>query len=340
MGSSESQELSRREFLSRAAAAAASVGVAAAARAAEGDDEIAELVKRIPTRSAPPKRSKVVIVRDKRVLSPTGRPDPEVLRAMLETGLRALSGAATAAEAWRTYFRKDDFVALKYNELGGPAIETRPELRALAVEGLTKQVGVDGEKIVPIGRCTRYKGKYAGWGPAHVIHTYGYQTRFSAVFARHATAILSMPVVKTHQSGGVTCALKLHLGSIQKPGDFCGDEDWPRLWRNLPELSSLPEVRTKQRLIVADALRPQYHKGPTNSPPHRFAYHGLLLSTDPVAIDRTALTIINDARKAKALPALTWPEKMLRLAEGLGVGLADPAKIDLVRIELPHKKGK
>jgi len=336
MGNRQAGGISRREFLAAAGAAAATAttGPPAGAAAKSAEAEIAELVKKVPTRGEPPKAARVVIVRDTRVLDDAGRVRPDVLRAMVERALTALSGEDTAAAAWRRYFRKGDFVAMKYNELGGRAIVTRPELRRIATDALTGHVGVDAGKIVPIGRCTRYKGKYAGWGPEHVIHTFGYRTRFSDVFARHATAILSLPVVKTHQSGGVTCALKIHLGSVKNPYDFCGDNDWPRLWRNLPELSTLPEIKGKQRLIIADAIRPQYHKGPVHDPAWRFDHHRLIVSTDPVAVDAAAVKIVNDERRRRKLAPLTWPVRMVAFAEALGVGLADPKKVKTTEIDL------
>jgi len=328
--------LSRREFLGQAAAVAAAAGLPASAGAAKQSEssEVLKLAERVPTRTRPPAEARVVIVRDARVQDAAGRTNAQVLRKMLERALLTLSGAKTVAEAWRKYFRKDDFVAMKYNELGGMALTTSPPLRFMVSEALRTHVGVGAGKVVPIGRCTRYRGAYRGWGDEQTIHTCGFKTRFGAVFDKHATAIVNLPVVKTHQSAGVTCALKIHVGSVKNSFMFCGDEDWPRLWKNLPELNSLPTIRRKQRLVIADALRPLYDKGPTDSPPHRFRYGGLIVSTDPVAVDAAATRIINDARRRKRRPPLTWPGRMLALAEALGVGLADPAKTKVIEIDL------
>lgn len=346
MGRRRAGRLSRREFLGRAAAVAASaaatrVAAAETPKPATAPDEITRLAKLVPLHAAPSAEAKVVVVTDRRVLHANNKTDVAVLRRMLETALLKLSGAKQIGEAWRTYFRKADFVAVKYNELGGPAIETNPALRTLVAEGLIRHVGVDAGKMVHIGRCTKYKGKYKGWGKPRRIHTTPIVTRFSSVFETHATAICNLPVCKTHQSAGVTCALKNHLGSIRNPYEFCGDDDWPRLWKNLPELNALGPIKSKTRLIVVDALRPQFYEGPTHNPRYRFKHCSLIVTTDPVAADAAALRIIEAARRRKMKDwQMPFARKMLAFAQALGVGLADEKKTKVTRIDLAAEAGK
>jgi hypothetical protein len=346
----KAEKLSRREFLEQAAAAAASAAaVGMGLTGAAGQDSpggattqptLAELVRLVPTRTAAPKQARVVIVKDARAFSAEGKVRPEIVKAMLEAALMALSGTKQPAQAYRKYFREDDFVALKYNELGGAAIVTAPALREAMTAGLIEHVGIDAERIVPIGRVTRYRGKYRGWSRPETIHTTHVTTSISSVFAEHATAIVSMPVCKTHSSHGVTGALKLNLGSINSPYKFCGDENWPNLWKNLPELNSLATFRKKTRLIVMDALRPQYDKGPNHNAAYRFYYNALIVSTDPVAIDAVALKTLEDARRRqqKRFRPIEYGRKMLAFAEAIGVGVADQRKIRISEIDLSAGK--
>lgn len=346
MSRHQASRLSRREFLAQAAAVAASAATTQIAAGAEttkpaaGGDAIAELVKRVQRRTDPPKEARVVVVTDRRVLDAAHRTDAAILRRMLQKALVSLSGADDAPAAWRRYFRKDDFVAIKYNEIGGAAIETNPALRTTVTQALTRHVGIDADKVVHIGRCTKYRGKYRGWGKTYPIRTTDHTTSFSSVFETHATAVCNLPVCKTHQARGVTCALKNHLGSVKNPYMFCGDDDWPRLWKNLPELNTLPPIKKKTRLIVVDALRPQYDKGPTHDPRHRFSHCSLIVTTDPVAADATALKIIERARKSKMKDwRMPYARKMLAFAQALGVGVADEKKIRVTRIDLTGKSG-
>jgi len=86
-------------------------------------------------------------------------------------------------------------------------------------------------------------------------------------------------------------------------------------------------------LIIADGTLAQCHNGPAWSPAYAWKYNGILVGTDPVAVDRVGCGIIERKRRALSLPSLKeakrWPV-WLETAEKLGLGTADLKKINLL----------
>src|SRR5262245_12027140 len=69
-----------------------------------------------------------------------------VAAEMLERAVIALTGAASASEAWRRLVRPDDRVALKPNGLGGRQLATHKELIDATIHALLG-IGVPAENI-------------------------------------------------------------------------------------------------------------------------------------------------------------------------------------------------
>jgi hypothetical protein len=99
----------------------------------------------------------------------------------------------------------------------------------------------------------------------------------------------------------------------------------------------LPGIREKTRLIVCDATTVQYEGGPSYLPYWAWAFDGLLISRDPVALDHTGWRIIEEKRAAEGLESLeasgrrpTYLDTAADSAHRLGTN--DPARIDLVEV--------
>ena len=64
-------------------------------------------------------------------------------------------------------------------------------------------------------------------------------------------------------------------------------------------------------------------------------YNGLVISADPVAVDRVGLEILEHLRSRSGLPSLREagrPVKYLDSAEKLGLGLADMTKLKIITL--------
>lgn len=158
-----------------------------------------------------------------------------------------------------------------------------------------------------------------------------------------ATYVINAPVLKEHFEAGLTFALKNHVGSVDnakklfheppEPGNFIH----AFLGRGKPKqdrialINTAPDIKEKTKLIVGDALFGIYQRGPDGSP--QFTYNGLIIGTDPVAIDHQARKIINEERVKRDIPPIK--AEHIEIAAQLGLG----ASINETKIISLYKKG-
>jgi uncharacterized protein DUF362 len=94
-----------------------------------------------------PYPGKVVSVKSAKCLSEDGlKIDGEVVREMMERGMRALAGDAKAIDAWRRFFTPDDVVGIKVNAGGRPWVVSSHEIVAETIRNLMA-VGVKPQQI-------------------------------------------------------------------------------------------------------------------------------------------------------------------------------------------------
>ncbi len=318
--------LGRREFLGRTAAIGAGIAV----------------LGRTPARAAEGGAKSVVVkaVRDDAVADM--KPNAPVVREMVHAVVMKLSGKTTPEDAWKQYVKPSDIVALKINCLFGVGAATHPEVTAAVVEGV-RMAGVPAANILVWDRENGHMEK-SGYktgmieGVAYVgvngdweeqptdIHTC--KGRLAKILTQKCTALINLPILKTHTIAGITQALKNHYGSFHNPGDAHGGGCDPFL----AELNGLKCIREKTRLIVSDALLPVADGGPQARPQWTWAYKAILASTDPVAIDYVGLKILDEQRAKIEKPPLesTGKAKCIATAAAKGLGVADMNRIDLV----------
>jgi hypothetical protein len=110
--------------------------------------------------------------------------------------------------------------------------------------------------------------------------------------------------------------------------DSCAD--LAALWKK-------PPVKGKTRLHILVLFTPLFHGiGPHHfNPKYTWAYKGLLVGNDPVAVDATGVRILLAKRReffGETRP-LNPPPKHIFLADTRHhLGTADPEKIDLIKI--------
>lgn len=296
--SDEGRPLTRRDFL-RGTATAALAGVVAPRIAASGTAPG-------PTGAAVAGTARVVLVRDEVVLRPGGTVDAAVLRTMLDRGACALARTESPSAAFRSWFSPADTVGVKSNSWR--FLPTPPEMEEAIRERLL-EAGVRRDRIAVDDRG--------------VLR--------NPVFGR-ATALVNVRPMRTHHWAGVGSLIKNYIMFVEEPSAWHGDScaDLAGIWK-------LPAVAGKTRLNVLVMLTPLYHSvGPHDfQPKYVWPYRGILLGTDPVAVDATGLRIIEAKRRAHfgADEPLAVPPKHIRVAaERHGLGIADPARIDLQRI--------
>ena len=313
--------LTRREFLETLAAGAAAAGVVAlgwpTAAAAQGAAA----------------RSRVVVVTHPEVLVREYRVNPPIVREMLDRALVELTGARTEKDAWRTFARDTDLLAVKHNSIGAPTLQSHTEINDAIVQQMEAQVGLLAERIVVVDR--RVPEPYRDFSDPFTLPSNGLVTRLRRLYTDHATGIVNVSVLKAHYGEGLSAAMKNHLGSVNNPAQYHGWEP-TRMPRNLPELNALEPLRTKTRLCIVDAIRPLYAGGPADEPNYRWDYRGLIVGTDPVAVTAVGMRIL-EAKRQEAI-GKEWPmtaaREMVAYAQGIGLGNADPTGIDLVEAKM------
>lgn len=162
----------------------------------------------------------------------------------------------------------------------------------------------------------------------HVFN--GKDSYFGKLLTRRLTKIINLPVFK-NTGNAISMATK-NVGY----GSVCNTN---RLHKLLglnvnTEVHAFPVIRDKLVLNVTDALRSQYDGGPDAAAPYIYSQGSLFLATDPFALDTVCQRLINDKRKAMGVKVSEHPmlTEYLRYGERLGLGVADPGKIQHVTL--------
>ena len=295
-----------------------------------------------------PGKSTVAICRDTRLQTVTEDQQDQTLKYLVHLGVQSAVGGATAVAAWQKLFTPKDIVAVKLSCLA-PQFAPHPAIVEAIIDGL-KSCDIPEENIILYDKEDR---DLAGAGydlnaTSKGVQCYGtlgghsepgYEDQFtlkgdtsfclSKIVTRTATAIINVPVVKHHEYAGMSCALKNHFGSINNPSKFhmiggCNPA--------VADVNRALDLRTKQRLVICDALRILYDRGPSFHAECVMPYDAVLVAKDPVALDYQAMQLIEACRKTKGLCPLTevkYPPLYVATAAGYELGTNDPGKINL-----------
>jgi uncharacterized protein (DUF362 family) len=140
-------------------------------------------------------------------------------------------------------------------------------------------------------------------------------------------------VIKDHGLAGISGALKSYYGAIHNPNKYHADHCDP--W--VADVNMLPAIRKASRLVISDGLYAQCHGGPGFKERWAWNFDGLLVGTDPVAVDRVHMSIIDSRRAELGLKTLEedgraprWLERAADPEHRLGVfNLQEIERIDV-----------
>ena len=251
---------------------------------------------------------------------------PTVQRMMAE-GMCSLTGSKDARDAWAKFFGPDDVVGIKVNSSGAPGAMSMPEVVAetarmlIAVgvkpsnivvhERTPQQMGYIGyEKYVPAGVRVQTATEYLGFDPAVYVDCNFFgedDTRSNLI--RMATAeftkIINVPNMKDHGASGVTGCLKnIAYGEFNNVARSHYRAKTHTL-TFIGTLAAVEPLRSKTVLQIMDGLRGVWHAGPfSTNKRFRFYPKQMMFGTDPVAMDRLLIDIIDDKRKAEGAPSV------------------------------------
>jgi len=273
---------------------------------------------------------------------------PGALRQILDASIVRLTGLKDAAKAWAALFSPADKIAIKVNTIRNSLFWTHVPLVMAVVESLT-EAGIPAEQIViydrtvdeltgagysinesgPGVRCRATGSNYSeGWKVA------GVDVSISNVLL-DCTALINMPILKSHLLCGVTFAMKNHYGTFDQPENFHS----PNLMMPaIAELNALAPIKDRQRLIIGDALLSTLNEA-VSWPYWRDSVIGdsIFMSFDPVACDTVGLQHwcqLKEKAGENTKAPLALAKRWLQGGADLGVGTNDMSKIDWAVLSL------
>ncbi len=251
-------------------------------------------------------KTKVVLVRDKNVIDEKEKVNADAMQTMLDKAMLELTAKESVAKAWESILSKEDIVGIKTNVWRH--LSTPHELEQ-AIKSNVLNTGVDETNIS--------------------INDRGVRT--DPVFLK-ATKLINVRPMRTHNWSGLGTLIKNNIMFADRPSSYHPDS-----CADLATLYELPQIKNKTCLNILVMLTPLFH----GIGPHHFntkylwAYKGILAGFDPVAVDAVGAKIIQAKRKqhfGEEKP-INPPPKHIQLADTRhGLGIADPTKIELVKL--------
>ncbi len=330
----------------------------------------------------------VAVKSEKSVDAASNAANDDVVREMMSRGLCALTGAKTAPEAWRRFFAPADVVGIKVNCGGHPYVVSSYEIVGEAVRQLMA-LGIppaqiylyerfqnqldevnyaphlpEGVTIVAAETANR-RADNRGYDPATYVEAdlFGEEdtrSNMMRLVTQKLTKIINIPNVKDHGATGATGCLKnIAYGSFSNVArtHYRGKS---HTYSFVGTLASVEPLRSRTVLQIMDGLRGVWHGGPfARTRKYVFYPKQIMFATDPVAVDRLLLDIVDDERKAHgAISIYDRSPQYLKVDDGaardadpnvniiirepghveyaskLGLGVADKAAINVQTIEV------
>lgn len=264
--------------------------------------------------AVPAGKSRVVIARDARLRGSGSSLDSARLLKLLDRAVLSFYGCDSPQEAWKRVARPGECVGLKVNTLAGRGASTSVKL----VDGVMERLQQAGITNIVIWDRLNSDLESAGFRIASSRpgvqfignDTGGYENQLSihgsvgSLLARTLTrtcdAVISLPVLKDHGIAGMTFALKNFFGAIHNPNKYhlsIGDP-------YIADVNMLPPIRQKVRLHIGDATAVQYEGGPAYMPQWSWRFNGLIVGTDPVALDSVGWQLIDQKRAVEGMQSL------------------------------------
>jgi hypothetical protein len=330
-----------------------------------------------------PYRGRVIEVANPAYISQTKYNASEIQRGM-RRGMTDMTGAPSWQDAWRTFFAKGDVVGIKVSPVGGPTLSSDASVLHEIIAGLNA-AGVPNRSIVVYSRYAEEvrEANIDKWLPDDVRWTAaspafkefqqdmdGYDAdhyidlalvrpgedpslpnnrrSYVAKFVtREVNKIVNLPVLKHHQSAGVTIALKnMSHGFVNNVSRSHSTPTLNACGTFIPAVVNLPVIREKVVLHIVDGVKASYHGGPGARPQYVWEHKTMYFATDPVAVDKIGWKAI-DAKRVSAgmLPVadskpdsdstfLNCQVEHIEIAGALGLGEFDDEKIDRRRVNL------
>ncbi len=275
-------------------------------RAAAGTAMVAALGSEIPGEAQAEATARVVLIRNAEVLGGTDKVQGEILQSMLDEAVKTLLETKGPLEAWQKLFKSSDVVGVKSNawyKLPTPK-ELETVIRRRLLDGGVAEGNIDIDD----------RG---------VLH--------NPIFLK-ATALLNVRPLRTHHWSGVGTCLKNYIQFVPNPSSYHEDA-----CSSLGKIWTYPIVKGKTRLNVLSVLTPQFYGRGASFFDKRYVwpYKGLIVGTDPVAVDAVGAHLLQAKRIAffGEDRALDVPPLHITVADKkYHLGVSDLNRIQLIKL--------
>jgi hypothetical protein len=249
--------------------------------------------------------AKVVLVRNAEVLAQPEKTQG-ILQSMLDEGVKALLGTDSPLDGWRKLIKSSDVVGVKSNDWG--RLPTPKPLEA-AIKRRLLDVGVAEGNMSIADRG--------------VLE--------NPIFQK-ATALVNVRPLRTHYWAGIGSCLKNYIQFVPDRPSY-----HPDACAALGSIWALPIVKGKTRLNILSALTPQFYGRGANFFDTRYVwpYRGLIVGTDPVAVDTVGAHLLRVKRVAffGEDRAVDVPPSHIVVADKkYHLGVSDLNRIQLVKL--------
>ena len=330
-----------------------------------------------------PYRGRVAAIENTAVLV-SGQYQAEQVRQMMRRGMMELTGADDWAGAWRRFFEPGDVVGIKLNPVGQPLVKSDATIVREIIAGL-EAAGVKRRDIVAYDRYRHqfFTAGYDKWLPEGVRISYaaedydsvqqaieGYdpdhymdmaltlpsfgvenvtaRRSYAARFiTREVHKLVNVPVLKDHQSAGITLALKnLSHGLVNNVNRSHSSPSLNACNAFIPAVVAMPVIRNKAVLHILDGVKGVYHGGPSARSEFVWEHNTIYFATDPVSLDHVGWDVIDAKRVSVGMKKLAEdaPDQVstfvrrqpehVEIAGALGLGEWERSKIDLRQVKL------
>ncbi|PYV35884.1 MAG: hypothetical protein DMG22_00925 [Acidobacteria bacterium] len=330
-----------------------------------------------------PYRGRVAAIENTAVLV-SGQYQAEQVRQMMRRGMMELTGADDWAGAWRRFFEPGDVVGIKLNPVGQPLVKSDATIVREIIAGL-EAAGVKRRDIVAYDRYRHqfFTAGYDKWLPEGVRISYaaedydsvqqaieGYdpdhymdmaltlpsfgvenvtaRRSYAARFiTRDVHKLVNVPVLKDHQSAGITLALKnLSHGLVNNVNRSHSSPSLNACNAFIPAVVAMPVIRNKAVLHILDGVKGVYHGGPSARSEFVWEHNTIYFATDPVSLDHVGWDVIDAKRVSVGMKKLAEdaPDQVstfvrrqpehVEIAGALGLGEWERSKIDLRQVKL------
>ncbi len=275
-------------------------------RAAAGTAVAATLGSELLGEARAESTAKVILIRNAEVLGGDGKVQGQIVQSMLDEAVKSLLGSNGPLEAWQKLIKSSDSVGIKSNDWW--KLPTPKELE-MAIKQRLLDVGVAGKNIDIDDRG--------------VLN--------NPVF-RNATALVNVRPLRTHHWAGVGTCLKNYIQFVPDPPAYHDEGCSP-----LGKIWTYPIVKGKTRLNILSALTPQFYGRGANFFDKRYVwpYKGLIVGTDPVAVDAIGAHLLQTKRIAffGEDRALDVPPVHIMVADKTyHLGVSDLSRIQLIKL--------